>query len=202
MKKIFQNYNIQYLNEKGRFLLFAFLMLFVLFVSYFLFKTAYARYELNSKIVAGIDKALYIFDSTPIRFNLEPLAIIPSDDPYTYTFSVSNFNSQKDSDVDMSYHIHIRTTTNLPLIIKLYRNESYDDPGATDILLSGDDVRDSDGAWYHIYDSSDDYNLYYVNETTDVYELYILFPKSYANDETYANAMENIEVTLESRQII
>lgn len=202
MRDWLQKHHIEYLNEKGRFLLFVLFLFFILLVAYFLFKTAYARYELSSKIVAGIDKALYIFDSDSIRFNLEPTGIIPSEDPYTYSFSVSNFNQSKDSDVDMSYHIHIRTTTNLPLIIQLYRNEEYDDPGATDILLSGDDVRDSDGAWYHIYDSSADYNLYYVNETTDVYQLVIYFPDTYAADETYANAMENIEITLESRQII
>ena len=133
---------------------------------------------------------------------MEPTGIIPSDDPYTYNFSVSNYNEQKDSDVDISYHIRIRTTTNLPLIIELYRNEEYDDVGATNILLSADDVRDADGACYHVYDSSADYNLYYANETTDIYSLVIYFPETYSADETYANMIDNIEITLESKQMI
>ena len=84
--------NISYVNEKGRFLLFAFFIIFVLFVAFYLLRMAYARYEMRSQLVANIDKALYIFDSDEIRFNLDPDGIIPSNDPYVYRFSVANFN--------------------------------------------------------------------------------------------------------------
>ena len=157
---------------------------------------------MSSKIVASIDKALYIFDSDEIQFNLNPNKIIPSNDPYVYQFSVSNYNSSKNSDVDLYYHLSVRTTTNLPITIELYRNEDYTAQGATNIFSAVQDEQDEDGAWYHIYDVNQDFNMYYTNQTTDVYTMVIHFPKIYGNDETYVNSIENIEVTLESKQII
>ena len=193
---------IPYLNEKGRFLLFALLLILVLFVSYFLFRISYARYELKSRLVANIDKALYIFDTDEVRFNLDPDGIIPSDTPYTYRFSVANFSESKLSDVDLDYGIRIRTTTNLPITIQMYRNELPTDPGAINILGGSRSVQDEDGAWYRIYEVPDRYDMLYTTETTDYYTLVITFPLVYASDTTYVNTIENIEVTLDSMQII
>ena len=194
--------NIAYLDEKGRFLLFAFFLLFVLFVSYFLFRVAYARYEMNSRLVANIDKALYIFDTDEIRFNLDPDGIIPSNEPYTYRFSVANFNESNTSDVDLSYHVTVRTTTNLPITIQLYRNQLPTDAGAVNLFSGSQDVQDEDDAWYHVYDVQSDFTMNYSQQTTDYYTLVINFPAVYAADTTYVNSIENIEVTLNSRQII
>ena len=194
--------SIQYINEKGRFLLFVFFLLFVLFVSYFLFRVAYARYEMRSQLVANIDKALYIFDTDEIRFNLDPDGIIPSSDPYIYRFSVANFNETNLSDVDLSYHVTVRTTTNLPLTIQLYRNQLPSDSGAVNLFNGVQNVQDEDGAWYHVYDVRTDYQMLYTQQTTDYYTMVIYFPTVYAADTTYVNSIENIEVTLESQQII
>ena len=188
--------NIQYINEKGRFLLFVFFLLFVLFVSYFLFRVAYARYEMRSQLVANIDKALYIFDTDEIRFNLDPDGIIPSSDPYIYRFSVANFNETNLSDVDLSYHVTVRTTTNLPLTIQLYRNQLPSDSGAVNLFNGVQNVQDEDGAWYHVYDVRTDYQMLYTQQTTDYYTMVIYFPTVYAADTTYVNSIENIEVTL------
>ena len=193
---------IKYLNEKGRFLLFAFSLFLILFLAYFLFKTAYARYEMEARLVTNIDKALYIFEAGEVSFNLEPKGIIPRNDAYTYRFSVSNFNSSHDSDVDLTYRIRLRTTTNLPLSMQLYRNELPTDNGAVNILGVGQNVQDEDGAWYHVFDINTDYEMLYVNETTDYYTLVITLPVSAGADTTYANAIENIEITLKSRQEI
>lgn len=193
---------IEYINEKGRFLLFVLFLIFILFVAYYLFRFAYARYEMNSKLVANIDKALYIFDTDQTSFNLDPDGIIPRAEPYVYRFSVSNFTESKNSDVDISYKVIVRTTTNLPLTIQLYRNELPDDAGAVNLFTGCRDVQDADNAWYHIYESPAEYSLYYANETTDYYTLVIYFPAQYANDTTYVNSIENIEVTLDSKQMV
>ena len=194
--------NIKYLNEKGRFLLFAFLLIFVLFLSYSLFRIAYARYEMNSKLVANIDKALYLFNSEKLSFNLDPDGIIPSDTPYTYRFSVANFTESKNSDVDLTYKVKIRTTTNLPITIQLYRNQLPSDNGAINILTGSQNVQDEDGAWYRVYNVNTEYEMYFANQTTDYYTMVVNFPAIYATDTTYANSIENIEVTLESKQMI
>ncbi len=194
--------NIEYLNEKGRFLLFAFLLIFVLFVSFFLFRMAYARYEMNSRLVANIDKALYIFDAEKLSFNLDPDGIIPSNTPYTFRFSVANYTESKQSDVDLTYKVKIRTTTNLPITLQLYRNQLPDDNGAVNLLTGSQSVQDADGAWYRVYSVNSEYSMYFANQTTDYYTLVVNFPLLYAADTTYANSIENIEITLESKQMI
>ncbi len=194
--------HIKYLNEKGRFLLFALFLFLLLFLSIYLFQIAYARYEMRTKLYAHIDKAIYMFESEKIQFNLEPTGIIPRDEPYVYRFSVSNFVSSKESDVDLLYNVKLRTTTNLPLQIELYRNELYTDSGASSVFNGAELVQDVDGAWYNIYDAHAEYEMFYEDRTTDVYSLVIYFPSSYATDVTYANYIENIEVILESKQVI
>ncbi len=178
------------------------LLIFLLFVAYYLFKFAYARYEMNSKLVANIDKALYIFDTDQTSFNLDPDGIIPRTEPYTYRFSVSNFTESKNSDVDLSYKVIVRTTTNLPLTIQMYRNELPDAAGAVNLFTGSRDAQDEDNAWYRIYETPSEYEMYYEDETTDYYTLVIYFPAQYAADTTYVNSIENIEITLESKQMV
>ena len=117
----------KYYEEKRRFLLFVFLLFSLLFLAGYLFQVAYARYEVNTKLNANIKRALYILGTDNLSFNLEPDGIVPSDNPYVYKFSVSNFNEKNDTDVDIYYSVSVKTTTNLPINIKLYRNENYDD---------------------------------------------------------------------------
>ena len=174
--------NNKYFNERRKILLFGILLLLVLFLASYLFKIAYARYETSTKINANIQKAL-------------------KSSPYVYKFSVSNFNDEHETDVDISYDLSIRTTTNLPITIKLYRNELYDSSGATNLFSGSTSLQDSDGAWYRLYKCPDSYEMYYKNKTTDVYTIVVNFPQEYAKDLTYENDIENIEVNIKSRQM-
>ena len=194
--KLFGNYT----EEKKKFLLFALLLLALLFLSFYLLRAAYARYQVNAKINADIDRALYILGEEKLNFNIEADGIVPSNTPYTYRFSISNFNENNTSDVDINYSINIRTTTNLPITLSLYRNQLPNN--GTNIFGSPITKQDEDGAWYRIYNTNSTYDLYYRNRTTDVYTLVINFPLVYANDTTYSNYIESIEVNIESKQIV
>ena len=194
--------NSPYFEEKKRFLLFGVGLVFILFLSLFLLRNTFARYELRSRIDANIDRALYIFDATEMSFNLEPSGIIPSSNKYVYRFSVSNFNETKESDVDISYQVSLRTTTNLPFTYELYRNELYTDSGARSILSGAIQKQDEDDAWYKVYNAENEYEMSYENHTTDTYSLVVSFPLEYATDTTYANYIESIEVIIKSKQIV
>ena len=196
INKLFGNYA----EEKKKFLLFAFLLLALLFLSFYLLRAAYARYQVDAKINADIDRALYIIGEEKLSFNIETDGIVPSNTPYTYRFSVSNFNETNMSDVDINYSINIRTTTNLPITLSLYRNQLPE--SGTNIFSSPVTKRDADGAWYRIYKTNSTYDFYYATRKTDVYTLVINFPLVYANDTTYANYLESIEVNIESKQIV
>lgn len=194
--------SIRYFKEKTKLILFLIGLILILFFARYLFGLAYSRYEVRAKINANIDKALYIFEDEKLTFNLEPTGIIPRDDPYTYKFSVSNFNASKESDVDISYKVSIRTTTNLPIQLKLYRNELYDSETSVNLLNGSSVAQDEDSAWYRVYNVTDEFEFLYTSKSTDVFTLVISFPSVYSENPIYADYIENIEVTLESKQII
>lgn len=194
--------NINYFEEKKRFLLFSFFLLLFLYLAFKLFGVAYASYETNAKLNASIDRAIYLIDNEGMSFNIDPEQIIPSDDPYVYKFSISNFNATTRSDIDLLYELRVTTTTNLPLTFELYRNENYDDATAVNLFSSPRVAQDEDGAWYNIYEPSGVYEMLYAEEVTDIYTLVINFPKVYSSNVVYADSIENIEVMIKSKQMV
>ena len=137
------------LEAKKKIILFGILLLILLFLASYFLQLAYSKYEVNAKINANISKALYILDDEKLSFNIEPDGIIPSNEPYTYRFSISNYKDNKESDVDISYQLKILTTTNLPLNIKMYRNEYNED--ATNLITTTNTIQDEYNTWYKEY---------------------------------------------------
>ena len=160
---------------------------------------SYSLYETNIKLNANVDKAIYLLTDEKMTFNIDSYGISPRDDPYIYTFSVSNFKDDRRGDFDLEYYIRIRTTTNLPLTLKLYRNESYS-ATATNLLSTYELIIDTGGAWYKNYNRTSTYNLLCANTTTDTYTLVIEFPQVYKTYPEYAGVPENIEVGIYSKQ--
>ena len=194
--------NVNYFEEKKRFLLFSLFLLLILYLSFKLFGVAYASYETKAKLNASIDRAIYLIDNEGMSFNIDPEQIIPSDDPYVYKFSISNFNAVTRSDIDVLYELRVTTTTNLPLTFELYRNENYDDATAVNLFSSPRVAQDEDGAWYNIYEPSGVYEMLYAEKVTDIYTLVINFPKVYSSNVVYADSIENIEVMIKSKQMV
>lgn len=203
MTNVFKHLKIiKYKDEKQRLVFFGIGLILILILSSYLFSVAYSRYEIRSRVLANIDKALYIFGADNIDFNLEPMGIIPSNTPHVYKFTVSNYNDKHDSDVDLKYRISIRTTTNLPISVGLYRNEEYNNATSRNILPAASIVQDEDGAWYRNFVVDEWYEMQYKKKVTDTYTLVIYFPEKYKEDMTYADYLESIEIILESQQIV
>lgn len=201
-ERISNKIHIKYYEERKRFLLFAVGILLLLFLAFYILNRSFASYESNARLNAGIDQALYIFGTDEIDFNLDPEQIVPSDDPYVYKFSIQNYDDEKDTDVDIEYTVDLRTTTNLPITIKLYRNENYDAAGANNLL--GDPVikQDEDSAYYRTYNQLGAYDMPYTARTKDIYTIVINYPKSFSDYEVYADYIEDIEITIKSKQVI
>lgn len=193
---------IKYYEEKKRFLLFSLLLLVCLFLSFKLFGMAYASYQTTVKLNANIDQAIYLINNERMTFNIDSSKIIPAVDPYVYKFSISNFNATSNSDIDIEYELKVTTTTNLPLTFALYRNQNYDDIDAVNLFSNSRLVQDTDGAWYNIYEPSNKYLMKYTDQITDIYTLVITFPKVYSSNDAYADAIEDIEVVIKSKQIM
>lgn len=190
--------NIKYKEQKLRLIGFGCTLLFVLFLSGFLFSISLASYQSQTRLRANIDKALYVLNREKMSFNIDSSKIIPSDTPYTYKFSVSNYTEDKESDFNIVYNLKIKTTTNLPLSLELYKNTDLNN----NILSSVEIKQDVDGSYYKVYSMSDEVLMEYKDKVIDVYTLSIDFPKSYAEDLTYADCIEAIEVILDSSQAV
>lgn len=190
------------LQYKFKFVLFAFFILLLLSLFLFLIKKSFSSYVSDSDMLLNIEKALYILEEGELEFNIDVDGIIPNDAPYVYNFSISNFNDNDRSDVDITYDISLVSTTNLPLRFELYRNENYSDEDATNIISTNELVNDVDGSWYRYMKVDESYNFYYETDTTDTYTLLIYFPKSYASSTVYEGVMDNIEININSKQIV
>ena len=190
--------NIKYKEQKLRLIGFGCALLFILFLSGFLFSISLASYQSQTRLRANIDKALYIFNREKMSFNIDSEKIVPSNDPYVYKFSISNYRDDKESDFNIVYNLKIKTTTNLPLDFKMYKNTDLNN----NILSSAEILRDSDGSYYKVYTVNENVLMEYKDKVIDVYTLSIDFPKRYAEDLTYSDAIEAIEVIIESSQVV
>ena len=102
----------------------------------------------------------------------------------------------------MSYQISIRTTTNLPLTYRLYYEQNYNEAGSENIIDSTTQVQDEDGAWYHQMTVDDVYTMPYTTNTTHTFYLVVDFPIAYSSSVMYEGMMDNIEITIDSKQIV
>ena len=161
---------------------------------------SYASFQSNAKLSLDIQTAMYVVDVGEMSFNIDLDRIVPSEDPYIYTFSISNFDSEKRTDVDLEYTLSIQTTTNLPLKYRLY----YDDYNLAEkgIITSSELRQDEDDSWYNYFNINQKYEFTYKENQTNIYYLVIDFPVNYKDTIEYSDAVENIQVIIDSKQIL
>lgn len=174
------------------------ILVFVLLLGFF-FAQSYAKYESSIKLSSNVDKAVYLLKDEKLAFNIDPSAIVPSNDPYIYRFTVSNYNGTTEGDMNIKYYVQLKTTTNLPITVKLYRNQEYSS-SATNIAQGYELVQDEDGAWYKLYTQSPYYEFQYNVRTQDTYVLVVDYPEVYKSYLEYTGVPENIEVAIYSEQ--
>ena len=186
-------------TEKKKKMLKATLVLVLFLLLGFFFAQSYARYESSIKLSSNIDRAIYLLKDGKMTFNIDPNAIVPRDTPYTYTFTVSNHDGNIEGDMNLQYYIQLKTTTNLPITLKLLRNEQYSQ-NATNIAQGFDLVQDEDGAWYKLYTRTPNYEFQYNVQRQDTYVLVVEYPAVYKTYLNYTGVPENIEVAIYSEQ--
>ncbi len=157
----------------------------------------FSRYQSISSSNALVDIAFYVISSSMQTENLVMQEIGPDDDSYVYTFSVSNFNDTQRLETKAKYNIVIKTTTNIPFVYKLYKENGTN---LDDISLGERMEQDSDGMYFRIIESPE-YEFGFSENQTDLYRLYISYPEDYDTYE-YQNILENISITIDSKQIV
>lgn len=199
-------HNIRKLNRskkfkyKLRFIVFAFIFISITSFGLVALIKSYAFYDSKVNLALDIETAMYVIEPGEMSYNIDLDKIIPSDDPYIYTFSISNFNEENRTDVDLEYTIKMQTTTNLPLKYRIYY-DSYD-LDTNDLISTRELRQDEDGSWYHYCLIDEKYEFSYQENKTNIYYLVIDFPTIYKNVLEYSDAIENIQIIIDSKQIL
>ena len=185
---------------KTRKLILSILITLILLCSFLLaLPKTFSLYETRTNGNATITYAFYVLKTNYFTQEIKLGDILPRVDPYTYKFTVSNFDNRGRSEVDLEYDLSIRTTTNLELDYELYIDEEYDDPGATDAIVTDNITADSDGTYFRHLTTATKYMPYTTN-TTYTYQLVVYFPTR-LTDSSYQDIEESVEITIDSRQI-
>ena len=199
-------HNIRKLNRskkikyKLRFLVFAVIFISITSFGLIALIKSYAFYNSKVNLALDIKTAMYVIEPGEMSYNIDLDKIIPSDNPYIYTFSISNFNEENTTDVDLEYTLKMQTTTNLPLEYRIYY-DSYD-LDTNDLISTRELRQDEDGSWYNYYVIDEKYEFSYEENKTNIYYLVIDFPTVYKNVLEYSDAIENIQIIIDSKQIL
>lgn len=188
----------KFLRYKIRLLLFLCVIVGILTCGLYSLIRSYSLYESKAKMSLDIQTAMYVIEEGTMSFNIDLKDIIPSTEPYKYTFSISNFNDKQRTDVDLEYVLSLQTTTNLPLNYHLYDEA---DPN-TDIIGNTEIKQDEDNAWYKTMEVNDKYSFGYEANETHMFTLVVEFPEVYKSELEYSKNIDNIQIIVDSKQII
>jgi len=172
------------------------LMLLFLIVILTIIGIIIARYRSKANSSEEVDIAFYVFESGTISEKLSLDSMVPRIEPYNYTLKVSNNQNGKVSETAIEYTIQIKATTNLPLNYSLVDEEGNNifEKKNEDGIITEDDV-------YYIERISPVKELGLQKEE-HVYTLSISFPEEYKVNTEYADVIELVEITVDSKQKI
>lgn len=192
------------INKKS-FLLFIKLFFIIVFccIAINLIDMGLSKYESNSTTRAEASVAFFLIDEGSTEGTISLGKIVPSKDKYVYQFTVSNFKDDKVSDVSLDYSIQFITTTNLPLVYKIYKNENYTDTNPTNIASNIENIQNGDGVYYKQVSVENAGTFTHGSRKTDVYNLVIEFDENYKNSpDDYSGKIEMVRVLVDAKQIV
>ena len=165
-----------------------------------IFELTLSKYESEVNAETNIDVAFYLFkeDYQTMSINLDKL--FPRSTPYTYMFTIANKYGDQVAETNLEYELMISTTTNLPLTFEIYKDETYDQAGAQNIIQTNVIEPDEYGTYFRNINLPNE-TMFFEEPITITYQLVIYFPENY-NTENYQDIIESIEIAVNSKQIM
>ena len=158
-----------------------------------------ARYKSQGNTVANAEIAFYVLKEGYQQGNIMLANLYPSEDPFEYEFTITNTDGTNVAETSLEYSIELQITTNLPLEIEIYKNDTK--------LTNADDIEnnvvlDESGQCYIRNIKINNGSFTFNQSKTDVYRLSAEFPIEYSAIEEYEGVIDNVAITLESKQKI
>lgn len=168
---------------------------FCMIILFFALRKTGAIFQTETSSEANIDIAFYCIKEDFQTMTLKLDNILPRSTPYSYDFTISNNNGTKRTETELQYDLSIRTTTNLPLDIKLYdTNTGMVEIGTVTIM------QDSDDTFFRII-TVPQREFGFLNNQTDKFTIEVILPEIYKSHE-YQDIIELIEINVDSKQKI
>lgn len=194
LKKIKSSFNQK---ELHRYLFFTFLFFISIFV-YSNMNLTYTKYETKTTINVTPTIAFFIVDVGTTGNSMKLTELSPSITPYLYSFEVSNFDGQKKANVDLKYSISLKTTTNLPLNFKIFK----DNMNSANVIDEDIITKDENGMFYRKLIINDISEFSFQTKETDTYILWVEFPEVYKNNpDSYEGVLDLIEIEINAEQV-
>ena len=162
--------------------------------------TVIAKYISSGLSEKDIDIAYYIIDGGIQSRNLTIGDIVPSSKPYEYEILVTNTLNEKKAETAIEYYLEIEATTNLPLSYKIYLESGNKDDRNTNQFEVYDVYTGDDGVYYKKMKTG--IKQLGLEEQEDVYVLKIEFPEENKVNLEYADILEMLKITIDSKQKI
>jgi len=195
IKKIFANLNVK---EFRKYAIFSILLIVMIVVIASLDLTK-ARYENETNIRIKPTLAFFIVDVESQTGQVKLEGMVPRAQPYLYAFTVSNFKDNKHANVDLTYSIEIITTTNMPLIFKIYKGNNT----TSDEIDSDTTTTNTDGVYFRHLLINDVNTMDYDENHTDTYTLSVEFPLQYKmNADDYAGIIDLVDIKINAEQVV
>ena len=162
----------------------------------------YTRYETEVDVNAEASVAIYVLDQGTYESSIALSGLTPSLEPKYYTFYVSNYDTEHGrSKVDLDYKIRFETTTNMPLVYEIVRNETFTN-GYTNIITQTQTIQDEDNVFFKVFKNDDTYSLTHTRNVTDQYTIKVIFPESYKNSpDSYQGIIELFSIIVDASQV-
>lgn len=157
--------------------------------------TMLAKYRSQTTANKELEIAYYVVETQHETQQLKLAAMVPREEPYKYGITILNSKNGRASETAIEYNIQIRTTTNLPLqfsIVKEGENENQ--------IFETQTVQDTDGVYYIKMNTG--LKEFGLTKEQHNYVLEITFPKEYKANSEYADIIELVEITVDSKQKI
>ena len=154
-----------------------------------------ARYISKADSSSELEIAHFIVNNEVQNQTLKLESMVPREEPYNYSITISNTKNEKVSETAIEYYIQIKATTNLPLQFSLTINKNNDQQ-----IVTTETLRDEDGMYYVVM--STDLKEFGLTKEEHNYILSIIFPTEYKANSEYADVIELVEITVDSKQKI
>lgn len=158
-----------------------------------------ARYKSTGSSDITAEIAFFVVEEGFQEGNIMLSGLYPREDPFEYEFTVANTDGIKTSEVSIDYNVELEITTNLPLEIEIYKNET-ELTSSTDIENSI--MLDESGQCYIRRIKIKRGSFIFNQAKTDIYKLSAVFPETYRDIEEFEGMIDNVAIVVEAKQKI